>query len=129
MYICPLYLVGDACTDFRLSFLFYVSLLASCSDHFIFEKLMFTFIDLIHALPTRGESCASNSNCICGDGYSIQGGDLEFAHICLGGLAFMHGELFVLPKVALCFALLLMVSSPFASPRGVGVVSVLSRLC
>jgi hypothetical protein len=33
-----------------------------------------------------------------------------------GKLAFIHGELFVLPVVVLCFALLPMVSSPFSSP-------------
>jgi hypothetical protein len=35
----------------------------------------------------------------------------------------------VLPEFALCFALLPMVSCPFASPRGVGILSILSRLC
>jgi hypothetical protein len=43
-------------------------------------------------------------------------GELEFACICLGELAFMLCELFVSPEFALCFALLPIVSSPFASP-------------
>ena len=34
--------------------LVYVSFLACCSALCIFEKHMFTFVDLIHALPTRG---------------------------------------------------------------------------
>jgi hypothetical protein len=43
-------------------------------------------------------------------------GELEFACICSGELAFMIWELFVSPEFALCFALLPIVSSLFASP-------------
>jgi hypothetical protein len=43
-------------------------------------------------------------------------GELEFASICSGELAFMLWELCVSPEFALCFALLPMVSSPFPSP-------------
>jgi hypothetical protein len=44
------------------------------------------------------------------------GGELGFARICSGELGFMQGELFVSLDFVLCFALLPMVSSPFASP-------------
>jgi hypothetical protein len=50
------------------------------------------------------------------DGYSIQGDNLSLHAFVQGELAFMQGELFVSPDFALCFALLPMVSSPFASP-------------
>jgi hypothetical protein len=41
----------------------------------------------------------------------------------------MQGVFFVSPDIALCFALLQMVSGPFASPWGVDILSVLSQLC
>jgi hypothetical protein len=50
----PLYLVGDACAQIVAILLVYVSILACCSSLYIFEKHMLAFIDLIHALPTRG---------------------------------------------------------------------------
>jgi hypothetical protein len=50
----PLYPVGDVCTQIVPILLVYVSILACCSDLCIFEKPMLAFIDLIHALPTRG---------------------------------------------------------------------------
>jgi hypothetical protein len=50
----PFYLVGDACAQTVAIFLVYVSSLACCSALCIFEKHMRAFVDLIHALPTRG---------------------------------------------------------------------------
>jgi hypothetical protein len=50
-----LYLVGDAFAQILAIFLVYVSILACCSALCIFEKHMLAFVDLIHALPTRGE--------------------------------------------------------------------------
>jgi hypothetical protein len=47
------------------------------------------------------------------EGYSAQGENFSLH-------AFIQGELFVSPDFAMCFALLLMVSRPFASPWGVG---------
>jgi hypothetical protein len=48
------YLVGDACAQIMANLLVYVSILACCSALCIFEKHMLAFVDLIHALPTRG---------------------------------------------------------------------------
>jgi hypothetical protein len=50
----PFYLVGDACAQIVAILLVYVSILACCSALCIFEKHMLAFVDLIHALPTRG---------------------------------------------------------------------------
>jgi hypothetical protein len=50
----PFYLVGDACAQIVAILLGYVSILACCSALCIFEKHMLAFVDLIHALPTRG---------------------------------------------------------------------------
>jgi hypothetical protein len=50
----PLSLVGDACAQIVAILLVYVSILAGCSALCIFEKHMLAFVDLIHALPTRG---------------------------------------------------------------------------
>jgi hypothetical protein len=50
----PIYLVGDACTQCVAILLVYVQILACCSALCIFEKHMLAFVDLIHALPTRG---------------------------------------------------------------------------
>jgi hypothetical protein len=83
-----------------------MSILACCSALCLFEKHMLAFVDLIHALPTRGRDIVPN---LCFHG--------EFC-ICSGGLAFTC-------FVALCrlilvylspdfsCALLSMVSSPF----------------
>jgi hypothetical protein len=49
------YLVGDACAQIVAILLVYVSILACCSALCIFEKHMLAFVDLVHALPTRGE--------------------------------------------------------------------------
>jgi hypothetical protein len=50
----PLYLLGDACAQIVAILLVYISILARCSALCIFEKNMLVFVDLIHALPTRG---------------------------------------------------------------------------
>jgi hypothetical protein len=64
----PLYLIGDACAQIVAILLVYVSLLACCSALCIFEKHMLVFVDLIHALPTRGRkvpnSCSQGELCI-----------------------------------------------------------------
>jgi hypothetical protein len=52
----PFYLVGDSCAQIVAILLVYVSILACCSALSIFEKHMLAFVDLIHALPTRGGS-------------------------------------------------------------------------
>jgi hypothetical protein len=84
-----LYLVGDACAQIVAIMLVYVSILACCSALCIFEKHMLAFVDLIHALPTRGRKvpnsystqfifpggvCIGKKNwdkCICSGGASI----------------------------------------------------------
>jgi hypothetical protein len=48
------YIVGDACAQIVAILLVYVSMLAWYSALCIFEKHMLAFVDLIHALPTRG---------------------------------------------------------------------------
>jgi hypothetical protein len=50
----PFYLVSDACAQIVAIFIVYVSILACCSALCIFEKHMLAFVDLIHALQTRG---------------------------------------------------------------------------
>jgi hypothetical protein len=88
-----------------------VSILACCSALCIFEMHKLAFVDLIHALPTRGRkvpnSCFQGEFCIKGR----KNGRNAFVQ---GKLAFMHlGALF---RLNFSCALLLMVSSPFASP-------------
>jgi hypothetical protein len=50
----PFYLVGDVGAQIVSILLVYVSILACCSALCIFEKHMLAFVDLNHALPTRG---------------------------------------------------------------------------
>jgi hypothetical protein len=50
----PFHLVDDACAQVVAILLVHVSTLACCSALRIFEKHMLAFVDLIHALPTRG---------------------------------------------------------------------------
>jgi hypothetical protein len=50
----PTYLVGDACAKIVAILLVFVSILACYSARCIFEKHMLAFVELIHALPTRG---------------------------------------------------------------------------
>jgi hypothetical protein len=52
----PFYRVDDACDQIVAILLVYVSTLACGSALCIFEKHMLAFVDLIHALPTRGGS-------------------------------------------------------------------------
>jgi hypothetical protein len=121
------YLVGDACAQIVAILIVYVSILAFCSVLCIFEKHIFAFVDLIHALPIRRRKL-SNS-CFQGE-FCIKGRKNWEKCICSGGAcihtnAFVQGELaFILlgPLFRLNFscALLQMVSSPFASPWGVG---------
>jgi hypothetical protein len=50
----PFYFVCDACAQIMAILLVLVSILACCSALCIFVKHMLAFVDLIHALPTRG---------------------------------------------------------------------------
>jgi hypothetical protein len=50
----PIHLVGDASAQIVVILLVYVSILACCSALCIFQKNTLKFLDLIHALPTRG---------------------------------------------------------------------------
>jgi hypothetical protein len=103
----PFYLVGYARAQIVAILLVYVSILACCSAPCIFEKHMLAFVDLIHALPTRGRK-VSNS---CFQGGSASREENAFVQ---GELAFMHlGALF---RLNFSCALLSMVLSPFASP-------------
>jgi hypothetical protein len=92
--------VGDACAQIVAILLVHVSILACCSALCIFEKHMLAFVDLIHALPTRGELCLQfmgrDAPFLIRGGGSFaswgrkrwifsSGGELEFARICSGG--------------------------------------------
>jgi hypothetical protein len=114
----PLYLVGDACAQIVAILLVYVSILVCCSTLCIFEKHILAFVDLIHALPTRGRK-APNSwfpGEFCIKGKKI--GKIGRNAFVQGELAFIHlGALF---RLNFSCALLPMVSCPFASPWGVG---------
>jgi hypothetical protein len=74
---------------------------------------MRAFVDLIHALPTRGgvpNSCLQGESCIKGrknGRNAFVQGDLALMH--LGALVHLNFSCAILP----------MVSSPFASPSGV----------
>jgi hypothetical protein len=97
--------------------LFYVSFIACCSALCLCEKHILAFVDLIHALPTRGRKK-----------YPIhQGGEINVCrgqfptfctHLFRGACIHAWGAICCL-IYALCFALLPMVSSPFACPWGV----------
>jgi hypothetical protein len=107
----PIYLLGDVCAQIMAIYLVYFSILACYSALCIFEKHMLAFVDLIHALPTRGRkvrnSCFQGEFCIkgrkIGRNASVQG-ELAFMH--LGALLPLHFSSALLPTV----------SSPFASP-------------
>jgi hypothetical protein len=64
------YLAGDACAQIVAILLVSVSILACSSSLCIFEKHMLAFVDLIHALSTRGRnvpnSCFQGELCIKG---------------------------------------------------------------
>jgi hypothetical protein len=106
----PFYLVGDACAQIVAILLVYVSILACFRALCIFEKHILAFVDLIHALPTRGRKVPNSwfqgEFCIkgrkIGRNAFVQG-ELEFIHL---------GALF---RLIFNCALLSMVSSPFAS--------------
>jgi hypothetical protein len=106
----PFYLVGDVCAQIVAILLVYVSILACCSAFCIFGKHKLAFVDLIHALSTRGRKVPNMF-----PGEDLHQGKKNWEKcICSGGLAFMHlGALFCLNFSC---ALLPMVSSPFASP-------------
>jgi hypothetical protein len=109
----PFYLVGDACAEIVAILLVYVSILACCSVLCIFERHMLAFVDLIHALPTRGRKVPNS--CFQGE-FCIKGREIKFGKNAFvqGDCTFMHlGALFRLNSSC---ALLLMVSSPFWGP-------------
>ena len=111
----PIYLVGDACTKFVAILLVYVSIWACCSALCLFEKHMLAFVDLIHALPTRWRKVTNSF--IQGE-FCIKGEQkLGEMHLFRGSLHSCFGSS-MSPDFS-C-ALLPMVSSPFASPWGVG---------
>jgi hypothetical protein len=88
----PLYLIGDACAQIVAILLVYVPILACCSALCIFEKHMLLFVDLIHALPTRGSKVPNS--CFQGECASKKENFGRNAFV-QGELAFMHlGALF-----------------------------------
>jgi hypothetical protein len=110
----PIYLIGDVCTEFVAILLVYVSVLACCSALCLFEKHMLAFVDLIHALPTRGR----DSNPILALGINVQQGGVFTSkgemHLFMGSLHSCRGS--SLCHLNFSCARLLMVLSPFASP-------------
>jgi hypothetical protein len=78
----PFYLVGDACAQIVAILLVYVSILACCSALCIFEKHMLAFVDLIHALPTRGRKVP---NSYSQGEFCIKERKIWEKCICLGG--------------------------------------------
>jgi hypothetical protein len=110
-YMIPICLVGDASAQIVAILLVYVSILACCSALCIFEKHILSFVDLIHALPTRGRKVPNS--CFQGE-FCIKGRKIGRNVFVQGELAFMHlGASF---HLNFSCALLPMVSSPFASP-------------
>jgi hypothetical protein len=105
----PLYLVGDACAQILAIFLVYVSILACCSALCIFEKHMLAFVDLIHALPTRGEYPIHVSR----GSFAPREEKLGEMHLFRGTCIHHLGALF---RLNFSCALMPMVSSPSASP-------------
>jgi hypothetical protein len=88
----PFYLVGDACAQIVAILLVFVSILACCSVLCIFEKYMLAFVDLIHALPTRGRKVPNS--CFQGE-FCIKGRKIVRNAFVQGELALMHlGALF-----------------------------------
>jgi hypothetical protein len=86
------YLVGDACAQIVAIFLVFVSFFACSSALCIFEKHMLAFVDLIHALPTRGRRVPNS--CFQGE-FCIEGRKIGRNAFVRGELAFMHlGALF-----------------------------------
>jgi hypothetical protein len=66
----PFYHVDDSCAQIVAILLVHVSILACCRALCLFEKHMLAFVELIHALPTRGRkvsnSCFQGEFCIKG---------------------------------------------------------------
>jgi hypothetical protein len=107
----PIYFISDACAQIVAILLVYFSFLACSSALCIFEKHMLAFVDLIHALSTRGRKVPNS--CFQGE-FCIKGRTIGRKAFVQGKLAFMHlGALFCL---SFSCALLSMVSSPFSSP-------------
>jgi hypothetical protein len=78
----PLYLVGNACAHIVAILLVYVSILECCSALCIFEKHILAFVDLIHALPTRGRKVPN----LCFQGEYLHRGKKNWEKcICSGG--------------------------------------------
>jgi hypothetical protein len=103
------YLVGDACAQIVAILLVYVSISLCCSALCIFEKHILAFVDLIHALPTRGRKVPNS--CFQGE-FCIEERKIGRHAFVQGELAFIHlGALF---RLNFGCALLPMVSSPFA---------------
>jgi hypothetical protein len=68
------------------------SFLACCSALCIFDKHMLAFVDLIHALPTRGRKVP---NSFFQEEFCIKGRKIGRNALVQGELAFMHlGEIF-----------------------------------
>jgi hypothetical protein len=84
----PFYLVGYARAQIVTILLVYVSILAHCSALFIFKNHMLAFVDLIHALPTRGGG-AVPSSCFQGE-FCINERKIGINAFVQGELAFMH---------------------------------------
>ena len=78
--------------------LVYVSILACCSALYLLEKHMLGFVDLIHALPTRGRD--STQFLLWGESSCIQGEFCTKGKI--GRNAFVQGELAFMCFGALC---------------------------
>jgi hypothetical protein len=87
----PLYLVGDACAQIVAILLVYVSILACCSALCIFEKHLLAFVDLIHALPTRGRKVLNT--CFQGE-FASRKEKLGEMHLFRGSLHSCIWELF-----------------------------------
>jgi hypothetical protein len=107
----PFLFVGDVCAQIVATLLVYVSTLACCSALCIYEKHMLAFVDLIHALPTRGRKVP---NLYFQEDLCIKGRKIGRNAFVQGELASMHvGALF---HLKFSCSLLPMLSSPFASP-------------
>jgi hypothetical protein len=79
----PFYLVGNACAQIVAILLVYVSILSCFSALCIFEKHMLAFVELIHALPTRGRKVPNS--CFQGE-FCIEGRKLGEMHLFKGSL-------------------------------------------
>jgi hypothetical protein len=87
----PFYLVGDACAQIVAILLVYVSIFACCSALCILEKHMLAFVDLIHALTTRGRKVPNS--CFQGE-FASRKEKLGEMHLFRGSLHSCICELF-----------------------------------